>query len=347
MTTVKLGMAKATIYDVAARAGVSLKTVSRVINNEPHVREQTQKKVLAAVKALDYHPSLSARGLASNRSDIIGLLYDNSNCTYIVDVQNGVLEQCRLEGFDLLIHPCNYLDPALSDEILATVKRTRLAGVILTPPVSDLKSLTRKFTSQQIDFVRLSPGAPNSSSPCVFSDEKQGAFEMTNHLVSLGHTRIGFIVGHPDHCSSMQRLDGYKEALASAGIKIQAPLIRQGDYSFKSGEKCARELLRLKKPPTAIFASNDEMAAGVIMLAHQLGIQIPDQLSVAGYDDSPTAQHIWPSLTSIKQPVAKLAQTAAAILIGRLKNRATDELKPVLDSQLVVRESTGRYVVEH
>ncbi len=337
-------MSKATIYDVAARAGVSLKTVSRVINKEPHVSEKTQGKVLTAVKALDYHPNLSARGLAANRSDIIGLLYDNSNCTYIVDVQNGVLEQCRLEGFDLLIHPCNYLDPGLGDEILATVKRTRLAGVILTPPVSDLLSLTRKFADQQIDFVRLSPGARNSSSPCVFSNEKQGAFEMTNHLISLGHTRIGFIVGHRDHCSSMERLDGYKEALAGAGIKIHNPFIRQGDYSLKSGEKCAGELLSLKKLPTAIFASNDEMAAGVIMVAHRLGIQIPNQLSVAGFDDSPTAQYIWPSLTSVKQPIMALAQTAAALLIGKLKNRAVDELQPILDGKLVLRESTGRYV---
>lgn len=335
-------MSKATIYDVAARAGVSLKTVSRVINKEPHVREKTQQKVLAAVKALDYHPSLSARGLASNRSDIIGLLYDNSNCTYIVDVQNGVLEQCRLEGFDLLIHPCNYQNPALGAEISTTAKRTKMAGVILTPPVSDIDSLSKELTRQAIHFVRLSPGTPGSSSPCVFSDEKKGAFEMTSYLIALGHSRIGFIVGHADHCSSVHRLAGYKEALASAGIKINKPFIRQGDYSFKSGEKRGRELLRLKKPPTAIFASNDEMAAGVMMVAHQLDLHIPNQLSVAGFDDAPTAQLTWPALTSVKQPVTELAQTAAAILIGRLKNRVNDKLKPVLDCELIVRESTGR-----
>lgn len=329
------------IEDVAKRAGVSIKTVSRVVNMEPNVRSTTRERVLTAIAELNYQPNSSARSLAGNRSYLIGLLYDNPSANYVIDVQGGVLKRCRKEGYDLLIHPCDYRDPKLDSDILRLLRQTRIDGVILTPPLSDLPSVAEILDKQEIPYVRLSPADYQHGSPSVHTDDQRAAMAMTQHLLGLGHRRIAFIAGHPDHRAVAQRQDGFREAMKAAGLRVTRHTVAQGYNSFESGVTCARQLLARNPRATAIFASNDDMAAGVIRVAHEQGLSIPGDLSVAGFDDSPVASQIWPALTTVRQPVQAMADSAAGLLVDRLRLRSVPVTEVSMATELVLRDSTG------
>ncbi|MDT8397773.1 MAG: LacI family DNA-binding transcriptional regulator [Pseudomonadales bacterium] len=332
---------KVTIHDVAAKAGVSIKTVSRVVNKEGSIRPETRDRVTAAIHALNYIPNLSARGLAGSHSFLIGLLYDNPSANYIIDVQGGALAACRQEGFDLLIHPCTMASPRLCEEILRLVRLNRLGGLILTPPLSDWPPLLAALTQQGVPFARIAPSAHDQSSPCVFCNDQQAACELTRHLLSLGHRRIAFIKGHPDHSASEQRLLGYRKALAEVGLMADASLEVQGYFDFDSGRLAAQQLLAMPLPPTAIFASNDDMATGVIFAAHEQGLDIPAKLSVAGFDDTPLARQIWPTLTTVRQPIHDMAERAALLLIEQLRSSRQPWQQHPLQCLVQIRKSTG------
>lgn len=333
-------MARTTIHDVAKAAGVAIKTVSRVMNNEPNVREATRARVQAAVKALNYHPSLSARSLAGRRSYLIGLLYENPSANYIVDVQHGAMARCRQERFQLFVHQCSGRGDALLQDIGALIDQTHLDGVVLTPPLSESTKLIQALDRRGLPFVRIAPNQMQHPSPYVEMDDEGAAREMTEYLIGLGHRRIGFIIGHPDHYASGQRLKGYRAALQAHGIPYEEQLVRQGWFMFDSGLQVGRELLALPEPPTAIFASNDDMAAGAVMAAHEKGISIPEQLSVVGFDDTYIARTVWPCLTTVHQPSYELAFAATDLLLKMLKSRKTP--KPVrLGHKLVMRASAG------
>ncbi|TQV85246.1 LacI family transcriptional regulator [Exilibacterium tricleocarpae] len=334
-------MPKATIDDVAGLAGVSIKTVSRVVNAEPNVRQATRERVLNAVRALNYRPNASARSLAGDRSYLIGLLYDNPSANYVTDLQYGVLAACREQHYDLLIHPCNYKHSGICEEVVGLVAQSKMDGVLLTPPLSDTETVVAALQQARIPFVSIAPRQSDEGAVCVATDDHQAAFAMTEHLIALGHREIGFISGHPDHRAMARRLEGYREALRAFDVQPQQHLVVQGYNSFESGEACARQLLLRKEPPSAIFASNDDMAAGVMMVAHQMGIAIPAGLSVAGFDDTPIARQIWPPLTTVQQPIKAMAETAAQILIGRLRGQTEIDTAPVIPSQLVIRQSTA------
>ncbi len=331
---------KATIDDVAELAGVSIKTVSRVVNKEPNVRQSTRDRVMAAIIQLDYRPNSSARSLASNRSYVIGLLYGNPSATYVLEVQDGVLLTCRPQGYDLLIHPCNYRDPELTKEIIDLTHQKRIDGLLLTPPLTDHLELLAALKRMDMPFVRIAPTLNKDISPYVETNDQEAAYEMTCQLIAMGHKDIGFICGHPDHRAVSYRYEGYKAALSDNAIELNAAWVEQGMNSFDSGESCARHLLQKKPRPTAIFAANDDMAAGVIMVAHQMGIRMPDELSVAGFDDTPVAHQIWPSLTTVRQPVQQMARKATELLLKQLRGK---DFQPagVLGSSLIMRDSTG------
>ena len=330
-----------TIDDVAQRAGVSIKTVSRVFNREPNVRPATRDKVLAAAKELDYWPNLSARRLASNRSFVIGLLYDNPQSDYVTDIQHGSLEVCRREGYDLLIHPCTNAAPDLVDETLGLYRQTTVDGFILTQPVADWEPLTAALGESGIRFVRVSQRHPDGISPCISVDDEQAAYKLTAHLISLGHRRIGFIMGHPDHGSSHDRLRGFCAALDQHQLPQERALVEQGLYNFESGYSCARRLLSLEPRPTAIFASNDHMAMGVLIAAHEQQLRIPADLSVCGFDDTPMARYAWPPLTTVRQPIREIARLATEILVKILRGDEPEENSYRLRSEFVRRASTG------
>jgi LacI family transcriptional regulator len=331
----------ATIRDVARQARVSLKTVSRVINRESSVRDETRERVLRAIEVLDYQPDLSARSLRSAKSYAIGLVYDNPNPYYIIAVQEGALRSCREMGFGLQIHPCDSKSPRLAEELRDLAHRSRLAGLVLAPPMSEEMELLRELAALGIPLVRIISAAedPADGFPCVFVDDRDAAYEITAYLIKLGHTRIGFLWGGRQHRSSPERFKGYAKALEEYGIAMDNELVLEGDYSFDDGFRGARRLLALGDPPTAIFGSNDEIAAGVLAAARAAGLHVPYDLSVAGFEDSPFSRHSWPSLTTARQRTELIAERATRQLIASFRGEpiGNEGFSP----ELVVRGSTA------
>jgi LacI family transcriptional regulator len=328
---------RATINDVSKMAGVSMKTVSRVLNKERYVSERTRLRVEQAVAELNFQPSVAARILAGKRSHQIALIYDNHSPHYIHQIQTGVWARCIEEGVRLLAQPTDVASPMLAKEIGGLIDQTRVDGVILSSPVTDAAPALEELERRGVPCVRISPGTEHERSSSVFMDDVQAADDMTSHLIGLGHRRIGFIVGHPNHTASDLRLYGYRRALDRAGLPFEPKYVRPGLFDFASGEAAADVLLGLAQPPTAIFASNDDMAAGVLTVAHRRGIAVPAGLSVAGFDDTALASQLWPPLTTVRQPIRDLAYAAAALLFD-----AQDEVvHRKLPHELVIRASTA------
>lgn len=340
-------MPKVTIDDVAELAGVSIKTVSRVVNEEPNVREATRAKVDAAIAKLNYRPNKAARNLASHHSHLIGLIYDDPgyyeapSAGYVIRMQQGALSACHASNYELLIHPCQYRKKDIGKEIKTLIEQVRPDGIVLAAPLSNMPKIVRAIEATGTPLVRLSPGTRNGKQLAVVTNDREISAEMTRYLASLGHTQIAFITGHPSHKAVGNRYLGYRDGLEQSGLKFSASLVAAGDNSIGSGEECAMQLLKRKNRPTAIFAANDDMAAGVIRVADRLGIKVPEELSVAGCDDIALARQIYPALTTINQPLSKMAQHAATALIASVRGK-----RPLLGTEIVpaalqIRESTG------
>lgn len=340
-------MPSATINDVAALAGVSIKTVSRVVNAEPNVRESTRNKVNSAIAKLNYRPNQSARNLASLQSHLIALVYDDptlyeiAGSGFAVRMQQGTLRACMSADYELLIHPCSYRDKTVCDELKALIRQVRPAGVVLAAPLSNMSRIVRAIETTRTPFVRLSPGTESKKHFSVETNDREVCAEMTRYLASLGHKTIAFIKGHPDHKAVGNRFLGYKDGLHESGLTFSEHLVADGDNSYGSGEARAIELLGLKLPPSAIFAANDDMAAGVLRAANRLGIKVPSQLSVSGFDDMSLAQQIYPTLTTIRQPLASMAESAALAIINHLRSRSPLRGSVTLPASIKIRESTG------
>ena len=340
-------MQSPTIKDVAKRSGVSLKTVSRVINRESSVRADTREKVERAIEALGYRPNPSARGLRSTHAYAIGLVYDNPNAHYVISMQEGVLSACRERGFGLQIHPCDSSAPNLAEELCSLVRRSRLAGLVLAPPMSEQDDLIATLKSEDITFVRIIAARedPKDGSPCVYVDDRDAAYAITEHLIQLGHTRIGFLWGEEHHRSSPERFQGYSDALKDYGIALNKKIVLPGSYAFDDGFRRARKLLASKEPPTAIFGSNDEIAAGVLAAARSAGLDVPWDLSIAGFEDNPFSKQAWPALTTARQSTADIGRHAALRLMDDLqrKNNGNAEIpsNEGFSPELVVRGSTA------
>ena len=340
-------MTKSTIDDVANLAGVSMKTVSRVVNREPNVRESTRAKVEAAIAQLHYRPNPSARGLASHRAHLIGLIYDDPSAYeipsagYVISMQQGSLQACRDAHYELLIHPCNFRNRNVDSVIKDLIEHTRPSGIILAAPLSNMPKIVRSIESTGTPLVCVSPGKPDAKRLSVATNDREICAEMTRYLASLGHKRIAFITGHPSHKAVAGRFLGYQDGLKQSGLKYAETLVAHGDNSFDSGVVCARKLLSRKHPPTAIFAANDDMAAATIHVADRLGIAIPAELSIAGFDDISLARQVFPTLTTIRQPLSRMAEAAAAMLIEgkqKIQGKATSIIVP---ASLQIRDSTG------
>lgn len=327
---------RSNIRDVAARAGVAVKTVSRVLNDHPYVSADTKARVQEAMKALDFRPSVAARILSGAKSNQVALIYDNHSPYYMFQIQTGCWDVCRAKGIRLLAQPVDVTDPAVGDQIRGLVTETQVDGIILSSPVTDCEPVLRALEALDIPFVRISPGTNHALTSSVFMDDAQAADDMTAYLINAGHRRIGFIKGHPNHKGSEDRLVGYRRALDRAGIAFDPRLVCDGEFDFDSGVRAANRLLDLAEPPTAIFASNDDMAAGVLAVAHDRNLNLPAELSVTGFDNTTLARTVWPPLTTIHQPMAELAQTATEILIegGEITHRR-------LPHQLIERASVA------
>jgi LacI family transcriptional regulator len=328
---------RSTIKDVARIAKVSTKTVSRVLNNERYVSADARVRVERAMAELNFRPSVAARILAGKRSYQIALIYDNHSPHYIHQIQVGVWARCVEEGVRLLAQPSDAASPLLAAEVGGLIDQTQVDGVILSSPVTDAVAALEELERRNIPYVRISPGSEHGRSSSVSMDDVQAADDMTSHLIALGHKRIGFIIGHPNHTASDLRLFGYRRALDRAGLPFEPKYVRPGAFDFASGEAAADVLLDLPQPPTAIFASNDDMAAGVLTVAHRRGMILPRDLSVAGFDDTALASQLWPPLTTVRQPTRDLAYAAASLLFAGDEDRVHRRLP----HELVIRASTA------
>lgn len=330
-----------TISDIARLSGVSKRTVSRVINNSPKVGKATREKVQSVIKELGYRPNVQARGLAARRSYLLGMIYDNRDPFFTDEAQRGVLSVCHELGFELVIHPCDRSSATLTSEALGFVSRSNLDGVIILPPVAENNDLAGVLGNEEIPYVRLASIALDTADRVVVTNERSAVAAMAEYLVGLGHRRIGIITGPMGRRSTRERLEGFCDALEKHGCAPDEEMIARGAYTFESGIACARTLLERPEPPTAIFASNDEMAAGVMYAAQEMGVKVPGDLSVAGFDDSRLATRIRPSLTTIRRPVREIARLATTKLIASIDGREDEARVGVfLDPVLIIRDST-------
>jgi LacI family transcriptional regulator len=332
---------RATINDIARLAGVSKKTVSRVINRSPFVKEETRARIDAVIQQVGYAPDPQARGLAFRRSFLIGLVYDNPNAQFIVNAQEGVLDALRGSGFELVVHPCDRNSEDLVAGVRRFVERQKLHGVILLPPVSENPDIAQALRAIECQFIRLASVRLDNTSHMIVSTDREASAEAANYLEALGHSRIGFIAGPSQHRSAHERRAGFLGALEKRGVTVPPELLVEGAFTFESGVACAEALLAQRPRPTAIFAGNDEMAAGVYKAAFRLKIAIPEELSVIGFDDSPVASRLSPSLTTIRLPIRDMARLAASRLIPPVSNEAGEGGGVSrIESHLVVRDST-------
>ncbi len=332
---------RATINDIARLAGVSKKTVSRVINRSPFVKDETRARIDAVIQQVGYAPDPQARGLAFRRSFLLGLVYDNPNAQFIVNAQEGVLDALRGSGFELVVHPCDRNSEDLVAGVRRFVERQKLHGVILLPPVSENPDIAQALRAIECQFIRLASVRLDNTSHMIVSTDREASAEAANYLEALGHRRIGFIAGPTQHRSAHERRAGFLSALEKRGVTLPPELLVDGAFTFESGVACAEALLAQRPRPTAIFAGNDEMAAGVYKAAFRLKIAIPEELSVIGFDDSPVASRLSPSLTTIRLPIRDMARLAASRLIPPVSNEAGEGGGVSrIESHLVVRDST-------
>lgn len=353
-------MAGPTIVDVARHAGVSFKTVARVINGVPSVKARIRERVEAAIEQLGYRPNVWARSLRSARSHLIGLVFAYpkgplgggesdgaergrvfATSYYMHQTHLAAMAVCQQQGYHLLLEEVRVSGLALERRARETIKATRLDGVLLVPPLSDDLRLLRLLQAEEVSFVRLAPTKHLNITPYVRMDDCRAAYEQTKLLCELGHRDIGFIKGPGEHGSSAARFRGFEAAMRDAGARVNREWCMQVDYSnAKLGLAAGAELLAKKSRPTAIFAFNDELALGVVSAALRCGLKVPEDVSVVGFDDSPLASMLWPGLTTVHQPILEMALRAGDMLIDLIEHRETALIEE-FNFSVVQRDSTA------
>ncbi|WP_375186573.1 LacI family DNA-binding transcriptional regulator [Sphingobium yanoikuyae] len=324
------------IHDVAALAKVSIKTVSRVVNKAPNVSDELRERVNTAIEQLGYRPNQSARRLAGGRSFMIAYLYSNPAPAYTGGIQSGAAARCRDLGYHLVVEPISDGGEERIEVLDRLVAALRPDGVFLVPPLSDDALLLDRLAEMNLPCARIAGTADASKGGINMPTPEHAAGRMVaDHLASLGHKRIAVITPPPTHKAALQRVEGFREGMAAAGLPIDDSLFMQGSFDFASGIACAEALLQRDDRPTAIFATNDPMALGVLTLAHDLGLRVPEDLSVAGFDDTPASRTSWPPLTTVRQPLDHMGRAAIDALINGPGE------PPRFTFSLVARGSTG------
>ena len=329
---------KRTIIEVAKLAAVSPKTVSRVINNEPGVRESTKKRVWKAAKLINYRPSLCARQLKGAATSI-GFVYDALNCYYVMNFQQGILNTCLANGLELFIRPLNINSDGIVDQVLEMVERTHLSGLILTPPFSEMTELLSALNREKVSFVKVVSSHQQVDSCTVSINDFQAAYDLTQHLLKLNHHKLAFLKGSSNHFSTEQRLAGTLACLTDNQFPLQYFQVIDGEYSFVSGRIRASYLFNQEVRPSAIIACNDEIAAGALYAAQEHRLSVPKELSVVGFEDSPISRQVWPNLTTANQNNIEIAQAASELLVANIKKQPPPPMR-VFTPRLVIRAST-------
>ncbi|QFT78710.1 Catabolite control protein A [Erythrobacter sp. THAF29] len=338
--TSRRGSAAPTIADVAREAKCSPMTVSRVINGEGNVREDTREEVLEAIRRLNYSPNRAARSLAGGAQLRVGLLFDNPSSSYLAEFLMGALEEATRRDVHLEVQSC---DNAPDNELLVRkMSEGGITGFILPPPLCDDQSVLDMITEAGGIAIAVGPGKASGSHGAVMIDEYQAAYDMTKHIIDLGHQRIGFIIGNPEQVASGHRLKGFRAAMKDNGLEVAENLLAQGQFTYRSGMVAAEKLLSAEPRPTAIFASNDDMAAATVAVAHRRQLDVPSDVTVCGFDDTDLASSIWPELTTIRQPIREMTAKAVDLIVDAKSSRRSDrtsQTKILLPYKLVRRNS--------
>jgi LacI family transcriptional regulator len=333
--------ASVTASEEARHAGVSAMTVSRVVNGERNVRDATREKVKRAIEELNYSPNKAARSLASARHMKIGVLYSDPSSTYLSLMMIGLLERARQSDTQIVIVECASDSAAIG--IINDMVKEGVDGMILAPPLCDSATVFGILNRHRVPAVTVGSQHEDERISSVSVDDYRAAQVMTRHLIDLGHRRIAFIIGNPGQSASRLRLAGYRDALAGAGIDIAEELIVQGQFSYQSGLDSAARLLSLPEIPSAVMASNDDMAAGVIATAQRYRIDVPEQPTVCGFDDTMFARTIRPEITTIQQPISEISKAAIELLERNIRRHDSgaeiERYRLMLDFQLMRRQS--------
>ena len=323
-----------TIQDVAKKAGVSISTVSRVLNGKTDVALETQERIQSVINNLGYTSNLAARSMRSHKKNLIGLIMPDIAYPFAFEVMKGVNQIITETEFDLMVYTTGNVrktgTASQEQKYVSLLNNSLTDGVIIVAPVLSEFSTTGPIVS--IDSV-----VPNPSYPSVHATNYRGALEAVEYLISLGHRRIAHISGRVELESSSRRLRGYREALEKANIPVDEHLIASGEYTTETGIQCARKLLSLEEPPTAIFASNDQMAMGIYQVAQEMGLRIPEDLSVVGFDNIAESQYL--GLTTVDQFIAKMGIVAVEMLIKLINGELLEEQTYKMMTQLIVRDS--------
>lgn len=330
-------MSAATIYDVARKARVSPMTVSRVINDHINVDDTTRDRVRAAIDSLQYQVNLAARS-ARKGTLRIGLLFGKPGAAFMSDFLVGAMDQCRLQGAQLILEKCGDLDSQRA--AIAKLIDNGADCILVPPPLCDLAASMRQLDEIGMPIVAVASARPTANISAVRIDDYEAAKTMMHHLFAAGHRDIAFIQGDPSHTPARLRYQAYRDAMSVAGMSVRPERVAEGALTYRSGLAAARALLDPPDRPSAIFACNDDMAAAVIAVAHGMNLRVPQDLAVCGFDDTPIAASVWPELTTIHQPIDEMARAAVQLAIEAIREprRARHS---VLQYTLVTRESTA------
>jgi len=333
-----------TINDVAQAAGVSVRTASRVLNQSPKVNAETRARVQEVIRNLNFIPNLRARALASNRSFMLGFVHDDPNAEIADQMQKGIFTECAQFGYELLVHPVDHKSPHLVEDVMSFVRRTGVDGLIVIAPVSENLALAQSLADLGVPVAAVNSVPLEFQKNKIVSREREACGEIARHFIELGHREIGVISGPLVQTAARERQIGFNAALAEAGITMRPENVLEGDWTFETGVSCARQLLASPHRPTAVYAGNDRMAAALIKVAMQSGLRVPQDLSVAGFDDSNFARMLTPALTTITRPFAQIGEGAAHWLLTSLRVSAGEEHDSLLrfyDLKLTKRDSTA------
>lgn len=330
-----------TINDIARLAGVSKKTVSRVLNDHPLVNQETRKRVKALIKAHGYYPDPQARALALRRSFLVALAYDNPSPQYVVNMQRGILDRFEGTDYQLVLHPVDRAAPDTLPRLRRFVESHRPSGIIMPPSVSEDEAIAEMLRELDCHYIRIASLDLDDAAFMVRTHDAMGAAQAARHLANLGHTLMAHIHGPRSFRSAHERMSGFKLGLSEFGLELQPELTIEAGYTFETGVRAANQLLSGRVRPTAIFAGNDEMAIGAYTAARNAGLSIPKDLSIVGFDDTPMADRIAPGLTTVRLPIREMGREAADGIL-RLVNGVSNKVNASFQPEIIIRDSTAR-----
>jgi LacI family transcriptional regulator len=327
------------LSEVAKIAGVSPITASRAIRGVGYVSEGARERIMAAAAQLNYTPDMLARRMRGDKSNLIGVFVNNYGSLVLHEITRLISAEARASGYDILLFNAERFDnPARTGTVEMLSKLCD--GLLLVMP-NGADGYLAALEQHTVPCVLVNFDARPVSLPVVAIENRNGARAAVEHLVGLGHQRIGFIAGTPHTGQNGEREQGYKDALRAAGIRLDPALIAAGAFVQASGNAAAGQLLSLKRPPTAIFAANDEMAYGAIDAVHSRGLKVPADVSVIGFDDIPLSSHVFPPLTTMRQPLAALAARAVSDVVTLIQGGTVAPAKTAFPMELVIRQTTG------